>query len=920
MTVGRAMIPAGPHLPIAPGTRIGPYEVVGWLGAGGMGEVYRARDPRLARDVAIKLIPESLATDRTRLHRFEQEARAVGQLNHPNILAVYDIGTHAGAPFIVSELLEGQTLRQLLTPATALPFRKAVDYARQIADGLAAAHDKGIVHRDLKPENLFVTNGGRVKILDFGIAKLTRASDAIVPETGFPTETAEGMIVGTIGYMSPEQVRGEPLDPRSDLFNFGTILYEMLTGRVAFTRATAAETVAAILKEDPPAPLPSTVSPALARIVSRCLEKSREARFQSARDLAFGLEFLSGEDRASAAGGAVRGYPRSWLGHHTVPWILAGALGLALVIAVALNFIRSPPVPELVNTLVERFPPGGEKQLDGSGGAHMITISRDGEHVAYVATPFGLYHQLLSNLEARAIPGTEAYSGAREPVFSPDGKSIAFFVVDDQTIKRMPVAGGPAQTLCKARTPFGMSWGPGGITYGQGANGVWRVSENGGEAPVRLVPVKPGEQAHGPQVLPGGKYVLFTLAAGGARDRWDNARIVVQSISDASDQRMLFTGGSDARYVEKTGHIVYAFRTKLFARTFDLQTLVASDQGVQIIDGVGRASGNATGSAHFSFSSTGRLIYVPAPVSASTEQLDLAIMTREGQVTALQLPVGAYAVPRVSPDSTRVVFADEGKPGIIWVADLSGKSPKVTVADKGNNRFPIWRDRNRIVFQSDLQGDGLYSQAADGSGTATLLVKALPGEPYAPEAWHPTEDLLLLSVTKGSDISLATWSPGDGSPAPFGNLHSSAPFGATFSHDGKWVAYSVEEEGVTRMYVQSFPVGDPHRLPSTAAESPKHPIWSPGDRQVIYNPTQKDFEAVSITTAPRFDFGRKVKVPKFISGGSPGTRTPYDIVPTTGAMVGLITWGKREFIRPSYNEIRLLQNWFDDLRAKVPRR
>ncbi len=259
-------------MPLAAGTRIGPYEIVGWLGGGGMGEVYRARDPRLDRAVAIKLIPESLATDPMRVGRFEQEARAAGQLNHPNILAVYDIGVQAGAPYIVSELLEGESLRRRLGSGP-LTSRKAIDYARQTAEGLAAAHDKGIVHRDIKPDNLFITNDGRVKVLDFGIAKLTGPSDEPARPAGLPTETAAGMVLGTAAYMSPEQVRGEVVDVKSDIFSLGTVLAEMLTGRPAFARATAAETVAAILKEDAADPLPASVSPGFGRIVSRCLEK-----------------------------------------------------------------------------------------------------------------------------------------------------------------------------------------------------------------------------------------------------------------------------------------------------------------------------------------------------------------------------------------------------------------------------------------------------------------------------------------------------------------------------------------------------------------------------------------------------------------------------------------------------------------------
>ena len=295
--------------PVTTGTRVGPYEIVGWLGAGGMGEVYRARDPRLGREVAIKLIPETFSKDASRLHRFEQEARAAGQLNHPNILTVFDVGTHQGAPYVVSELLEGESLGSRLR--APLPLRKAIDYARQIAEGLAAAHDKGIVHRDLKPDNLFVTSEGRLKILDFGLAKLTQPADDTARHTGTLTETGPGTVMGSAGYMSPEQVRGETVDHRSDIFSFGAVLYEMLTGRPAFTRTTAADTMAAILKEDPPEPSSATIPPALVRIVAHCLEKAREARFQSAHDLAFDLQSLAGTSGAESPAAGVTA-PRRW--------------------------------------------------------------------------------------------------------------------------------------------------------------------------------------------------------------------------------------------------------------------------------------------------------------------------------------------------------------------------------------------------------------------------------------------------------------------------------------------------------------------------------------------------------------------------------------------------------------------------------
>ena len=334
-------------MPIPTGTLIGPHEIVGWLGAGGMGEVYRARDSRLGRDVAIKLLPQAFAADAKRLNRFEQEAFAAGQLNHPNILAVYDVGSHAGAPYIVTELLEGESLRSRLRSG-ALTSRKAVDYARQTAEGLAAAHDKGIVHRDVKPDNLFITTDGRIKILDFGIAKLAQPSHDTTPYDGLSTETAAGMVVGSAGYMSPEQVRGENVDARSDIFSFGAVLYEMLTGGPAFARRTAADTTAAILKEDPAEPLPATVPSALERIVSRCLEKSRDVRFQSARDLAFALESVS-EAIATAAPPALVAPRRPRL--RPAPGITIVVLSLFTAVASLAGL-----GPSVVARLISRWP------------------------------------------------------------------------------------------------------------------------------------------------------------------------------------------------------------------------------------------------------------------------------------------------------------------------------------------------------------------------------------------------------------------------------------------------------------------------------------------------------------------------------------------------------------------------------------
>jgi serine/threonine protein kinase len=398
-------------MPIAAGTRIGPYEIVDWLGAGGMGEVYRARDPRPGREVALKLIPQTFATDASRVNRFEQEARAAGQLNHPNILAVHDVGIHDGAPYIVSELLEGESIRSRLRGGP-LPPRKAVDYARQIAVGLAAAHDKGITHRDVKPDNLFITSDGRLKILDFGIAKLTKPSSDSARHTGLPTETAEGMVVGTAGYMSPEQVRGEAVDARSDIFSVGTVLHEMLTGRPPFARETAAETMAAVLNEDPPDSLPASVSPALARIVSRCLEKTREMRFQSARDLAFGLEVLS--DTANTTMRASHNRPPRW----RLPLGIAVVV-LSLLIAAEGWRTRSGPL-RVENPLADaRF----SRFTDWDGTESGAQISPDGRFVAFIADRDGEFDLWVSQV------GTGRFQNlTREiPPLSPPGVVLRSF-------------------------------------------------------------------------------------------------------------------------------------------------------------------------------------------------------------------------------------------------------------------------------------------------------------------------------------------------------------------------------------------------------------------------------------------------------------------------------------------------------------
>jgi hypothetical protein len=463
---------------LAPGTRLGVYELVGAIGAGGMGEVYRARDPRLGRDVAIKVLPLAFAADPERLQRFEHEARAAAALNHPNILAVYDIGQHDGAPFIVAELLEGETLRERLRHG-ALPVRKAIDFGVQIAHGLAAAHEKGIVHRDLKPENLFLTTDGRVKILDFGLAKLTHAELALAGLSILPTaapDTLPGMVLGTVGYMAPEQVRGHTADHRADIFALGTVLYEMLSGRRAFRGDTAIDTMTAILKENPQE-LPVVerhIPPTLERVVERCLEKNPAARFQSTRDLAFALEGVTGHSEASIPHVSAQGI---WAGHaiSRVAWAAGVILLMSLIAVGVARYVRqAPDTPRAYLSSI--LPPE-----DATPDAAPLALSPDGSRLAFVARgrdgQSRLWLRQLDGPSPYALPGTE---GAGQPFWSPDSRYIAFIAAG--ALRRIDVSGGAPATLCRVAGNAGGTWNADGVLLfaanqpGTSDGALWRTS------------------------------------------------------------------------------------------------------------------------------------------------------------------------------------------------------------------------------------------------------------------------------------------------------------------------------------------------------------------------------------------------------------------------------------------------------------
>jgi serine/threonine-protein kinase len=553
-------------------------------------------------------------------------------------------------------------------------------------------------------------------------------------------------------------------------------------------------------------------------------------------------------------------------------------------------------------------------------GRHALALSRDGAQLVYSGVPAGLYLHAMSQLEVTRIQGTEVFARVTEPVFSPTGQSIAFYT--DGALKRIAVTGGAAVTIVPADAPYGISWGEDGIVFGQGGKGILRVSPDGGTAET-LVRVEDGEEAHGPQILPDGQHVLFTLATGTARGRWDRGRIVVQSLASGV-RTVLLDGGSDARYLA-TGHIVYARSGVLYAVPFDTQRLALTGAAVPIVEGVSRATGNHTGAAHFSVSDTGSLVYIPGSPDASAglgETMQLGLIDRKGVIEPLALPPDAYLMPRVSPDGTRIAFGtDDGKEAIVSIYPLLGKAPRRRLTFGGNNRFPIWSaDGKRIVFQSDRDGDAaLFWQPADGTGTAERLTTPTKGTSHVPESWSPHGDRLLYTVEAQGDIALWVFSVQDRKATPFGGVRSTTPIAATFSPDGRWVAYSSTDRGKQTVYVQPFPAtGAKYQLVAKGLDIPSHPVWSPDGKELFYNPRPLGLEVVTVSTTPTFAFGNSVPVPRPFQLTPPEQGRAYDITPG-GRFVARISATQTQYGAQA-QRIHVVVNWFEELRERVPPR
>jgi eukaryotic-like serine/threonine-protein kinase len=812
------------------GRSIGPYQVLAKLGAGGMGEVYRARDTKLNRDVAIKVLPDAFALDAERLARFTREAQLLASLNHPNIAAIYGIEEQGSTRALVMELVEGEDLSQRISRG-AIPLDEALPIARQIAEALEAAHEQGIVHRDLKPANIKVRDDGTVKVLDFGLAKAldpaaASASTDHAPTITSPAMTMRGVVLGTPAYMSPEQAKGRPVDRRADIWAFGAVLFEMLAGTRAFEGDDVSEVMAGILKLEPhwtrlPADLPEPVR----RLLRRCLEKDPKKRL---RDVAEGM--LQLEDALAAATLPAAAAPAG-------PAIVASAplwrqaLPLAIGIAVAALAaggawtLKPAPPP---STAVTRFAFTLTGQSINNAARRLIAISPDGSQIAYVANN-RLHVKAMDQLSSREIAG--ASGRIVELAFSPDGRAIAFFESEEGDIKRIPADGGTAVTIGQVGEPFGMSWDTDySLLIGQGGKGIVRVPAIGG-VPETIVTVnaEAGELAQGPRLLPGGKAVMFTLAkqAPVMGDVWDRAQIVAQSLS-SGERTVLVDGGHDAMYLP-TGHLVFTRSGNLMAVPFDLQRLVVSGTPGPVVEDV--ASAPASGTSQFGVANNGSLAYIPG--SALPLQR-LTWFDRTGKALDIAGDEGHFAGLDLSPDGQRIaVHRHEASGGDAWVYD-GPRRMRLTFEASQENASPIWSpDATRVVFQSLRNGKwGLYLKHADGSGTEELLTES--DLLKWPSAWTPDGRSILYVVvdpTTQHDVWLLPLT-GDRRPMPLLDGPARQYF-PQVSPDGRWLAYTSNEGGTMQVFVQPFPTGSGRWLVSGSGIA-DFPRWRGDGKELFY--------------------------------------------------------------------------------------
>ena len=780
---------------LSPGTRLGHYDVTALLGEGGMGQVWQATDTQLNRQVALKILPDAFAADPDRLARFTREAQILASLNHPNIAAIYGIEEAEGTRALVLELVEGQTLADRIAKG-AIPIDEALPIAKQIAEALEAAHEAGVIHRDLKPANIKVREDGTVKVLDFGLAKALDPNPEADPSQS-PTLTAAatqmGVILGTAAYMSPEQAKGKVADKRADIWAFGVVLFEMLTGHRAFAGETVSETLAAVMMKEPDWDVSRPdLSSTLITLIRRCLQKDPRQRMRDIGDVRLAME--GALEATGGAESALTAAPRHVAWRRTAMLAAAASVVVGAGAGLAVWRVTRPTPPPVMRL---SLPLPSTEQVAAEWG---LAISPDGQHVAYLSgNTLQLQLRLLSLNQQ--VPTTLVRDGFPfRPFFSPDGQWVGFHDAGANELRRVSIQGGPASTICTlSANPYGMTWGDDDtIVFAQGLQqgGVWRVSADGGTPePLTTPDAAQGQVSHAwPQILPGGASVLVTTSTG----RSDESQIAVVSL-ETGRQTVLVRRGAHARYVP-TGHLVYGVDGGVWGVSFDTDRLAVVGDPARLVDGP-LISGRG-GFTEFSISDTGSLLYASA---GGARQRTLGWVTRQGEMTSVLGEAARLEMPRLSPDDTRLAFtraADDGREDV-WIRDFErGSETRLTL--EGSNLNPAWTPDGANVSYSSNNGAlwDLYSKPADLSEAADLLVSSAASS--GPGSWSPDGRFFVYQelTPDGGDLWML---PAGGAPVallttPF---NEQAP---RLSFDGRWLAYVSDQTGEPRVYVQSFRV------------------------------------------------------------------------------------------------------------------
>ena len=907
-------------MPFPPGTRLGPYDISASIGAGGMGEVYRGRDTTLNRDVAIKVLPAEMASDALRLARFKREAQVLASLNHSNIAHVYgfegaSLPDGSTAHFLAMEMVEGEDLSARLKRG-AIPVDESIAIARQIADGLEEAHEHGIIHRDLKPGNLKVTPDGKVKILDFGLAKALEGDPSTsgsgrVPEPleHSPTMsrhmTEAGMIMGTAAYMSPEQARGKTVDKRADIWAFGVVLYEMLAGARLFPGETVSDVLAAVLRAEIDwKALPATTPAEIKRLIARCLERDPKNRLHDIADARITIdEAVRGGGDATAPISAIQSP-----GNRTsvLPWAVA-ALAVVAVTTIALKGTNARVEPRPLTTFGILLPPD---QFLTRAQSPILDLSADGRTVFFVAEGKESSAIFRRSFDRRAVTRVEGTDGAEHPSLSPDGRWLAFF--SSGMLRKVSVEGGTPVVVTPALAPRGVAWAPDGslVFTPLYTGGVFRIAASGGDpVPLTKMDTEKGERSHRwPQVLPDGRTLIFTVGSALSPGEYDASNIDAQRL-DTGERKTILKGARMARY-SALGYLLFQRGGTLLAARFDPKTLAFKGEPFAIQEGVG--GDTSSGAAYFSVSDRGTVALVPEASIPKTR--GLVLVDRAGRETPLDTPPASFFHPRFSPDGTKIAVAIGGGSASdddIHVFDLASQRLRRLTFGQGHG-FPTWSPNGKhILFTNGRSGEtGIGLKAADGSGEDISLLKS--SEFQLPDSWHPDgKTLAMTDATRSIDIQLLDTSPGGKVTALLASP-SAGESAAAFSPDGRYLAYQTTETGTDEVVVETFPLGGGKWQISTGGGL--MPAWS-RDGRTLFFVSGQTIMGVDADTRGVFTPGP----PRALFSGPYDLRTViqrnYDVGPD-----GRFVMVKRQSAAATPVELVILDGWSTAEGSRTPAR